>query len=147
MLHDNRRAEGLQPTQRRTLTMTDTYPGRLAVALILALAIGLPSAGGQDKDSGKSARPTDAAKNRRIAYVVQHGVAKDLAAVLSKHFQGAAEVQVLPASASNCLLINAPAAVFDEVIKLLAQFDRRPLTIAVEVLVAEVRAKKGGDGK
>src|SRR5262249_50075897 len=55
------------------------------------------------------------------------------------------EVQVLPGTTSNCILINAPGAVFDEVVKLLAQIDRPPRHIEVEVLVAGISPKKSDD--
>jgi type II secretory pathway component GspD/PulD (secretin) len=82
-----------------------------------------------------------------MAYVVQHGNAKDLAGILTRHFKEDADIQVLPDSPSNCLLIRANPTVFTEVVKLLEQLDRRPQLVAVELLIAEVKAKKGKDGK
>jgi hypothetical protein len=109
-----------------------------AVGLGLTLALSLSTAWGQDKGSSAPDKRDDAAKAKRMAYFVQHGAAKDLAAVLGKHFKGDAEVQVLPESPANCLLISAPASVFDEVVKLLGQLDRPPQTVVVELLVAEL---------
>jgi type II secretory pathway component GspD/PulD (secretin) len=83
------------------------------------------------------------AETKRGAYVVKHGAAQDLAGVLAKHFKGAAEIQAGPEGTSNCLLINAPPAVFGEVLKLLDQLDRQPQSVAVEVM--ELPAKKGDD--
>jgi type II secretory pathway component GspD/PulD (secretin) len=93
------------------------------------------------------AQDTSAPKNKRIAYVVKYGDAKNLAGILSKHFKGDAEIQALPEGPSNCLLISAAPEVFDEVIKVLDQLDRRPQVIAIEVTVAAVLPKKGDDGK
>jgi type II secretory pathway component GspD/PulD (secretin) len=106
------------------------------MVLLLALGIGLGAVSAQEKTADKG---------KRIAYVVQHGTAKDFAAMLRKHFKDDVEVQVLPGTTSNCLLINAPGAVFDEVIKLLAQIDRPPRNIEVDVLIAGVSPKKGDD--
>jgi len=92
-------------------------------------------------------RAQDNAKNKRTFYVVKHGDAKGLAEVLAKHFKGDAEVQVLPDGPSNVLLISAAPAVFDDVVKVLAELDRRPQLVTVDVLVADVLLKKGDDGK
>jgi type II secretory pathway component GspD/PulD (secretin) len=82
---------------------------------------------------------------KRGAYVVKYAAAKDLAAILRKHFKGAAEVQAGPEDSSNCLLVNAPPAVFDEVMNLLDKLDRRPQSVVVEVIVVELPAKKAHD--
>jgi Bacterial type II/III secretion system short domain/Bacterial type II and III secretion system protein len=128
------------------LTMSATNITRLGLGLALTLGFALCMAWGQEKGSALPAKADDAGRAKRLVYVVQHGSAKDLAAVLGKHFKSDAEVQVLPDSPANCLLISAPAPVFDEVVKLLAQLDRAPQSVVVEVLVAEVPAPKG-DGK
>jgi hypothetical protein len=83
-----------------------------------------------------------AAEQKRGAYVVKYAAAKDLAGILAKHFKGDAEIQTGPEGSSNCLLINASPAVFDEVIKTLEQLDRRPHSVSVEVLVIELPADK-----
>jgi hypothetical protein len=106
------------------------------MVLLLALGIGLGAVGAQEKTADKG---------KRIAYVVQHGTAKDFAAMLRKHFKDDVEIQVLPGTTSNCLLINAPGPVFEEVIKLLGQIDRPPRNIEVDVLVAGVSPKKSAD--
>jgi type II secretory pathway component GspD/PulD (secretin) len=109
-------------------------------ALVLLLGLSALLGGGHAQDA-----PT--AKNKRTFYVVKHGDAKELANVLGKHFKGDAEVQVLPDSPGNCLLISAAPNVFEEVVKLLEQLDKRPQSVAVEVLVAEVAPRKDEDGK
>src|SRR5262249_46779232 len=80
-------------------------------------------------------------------YVVRYGSAKELAAVLAKHFKDDAEVQALPEPSSNCLLISASPAVFDEVVKLLEQVDRRPQVLAVDLLIAEIPPRQDKDAK
>jgi hypothetical protein len=66
-----------------------------------------------------TAQKRPAVEPKRGAYVVKYAAAKDLAGLLAKHFKGAAEIQPGPEGTSNCLLINAPPAVFDEVMKTL----------------------------
>ena len=83
-----------------------------------------------------------AAEPKRGAYVVKHAAAKALAGILAKHFKGAAEIQTGPEGTSNCLLINGPPSVFDEVLKTLEQLDHKPHSVAVEVLVVELPADK-----
>ena len=107
---------------------------RLLVGALLGLAA-LPAA----------AQDRPAAQPKRGAYVVKYAAAKNLAGILAKHFKGAAEIQAGPEGTSNCLLINAPPAVFDEVLKALERLDRRPHSVAVEVLVIELPPKKADD--
>jgi hypothetical protein len=92
-----------------------------------------------------TAQERPAVEQRRGAYVVKYAAAKNLAGLLARHFKGAAEIQAGPEGTSNCLLIKAPPAVFDEVMKTLEQLDRRPHSVAVEVFVVELPAKKAGD--
>jgi type II secretory pathway component GspD/PulD (secretin) len=92
-----------------------------------------------------TAQDRSAAEQKRGAYVVKYAAAKDLAGILAKHFKGAAEIQAGPEGTSNCLLVNAPPAVFDEVMKTLEQLDRRPHSVAVEVFVVELPVKKADD--
>ena len=107
---------------------------RLLACALLALA-GLPASAGE--------RPT--VEPKRGAYVVKYAAAKNLAGILAKHFKGAAEIQAGPEGTSNCLLINAPPAVFAEVMKTLEKLDRRPHSVVVEVLVIELPPKKADD--
>jgi type II secretory pathway component GspD/PulD (secretin) len=107
---------------------------RLLVCALLALAT--LSAAAQD---------TPPVAPKRGAYVVKCASAKDLAGILGRQFKGAADIQAGPEGTSNCLLINAPPAVFDEIMKTLAQLDRQPHAIAVEVFLVELPAKKAED--
>jgi type II secretory pathway component GspD/PulD (secretin) len=118
--------------------------GSVAAGLAVVLGLGWYAAAGQDKERPAAPKGEDgAAKDKRIAYFVKYGSAKDLAAVLGRHFKGAAEVETLPGSPSNCLLIRATPAAFPEVARVLDALDRRPHLIAVDILVAETPAKKG----
>jgi type II secretory pathway component GspD/PulD (secretin) len=89
-----------------------------------------------------AAQERPAAEQKRGTYVVKYAAAKDLAGILAKHFKGVAEIQTGPEGTSNCLLVNAPPAVFDEVMKTVEQLDRRPHSITVEVLVITLPADK-----
>jgi type II secretory pathway component GspD/PulD (secretin) len=107
---------------------------RLLACSLVALAA-LPTA----------AQERPATEPKRGTYVVKYAAAKDLAGILAKHFKGAAEIQAGPEGTANCLLINAPPAVFDEVLKTVEQLDRRPRSVAVEVFVVELPIKKADD--
>jgi type II secretory pathway component GspD/PulD (secretin) len=106
--------------------------------------------GGGPARSAQPAQPASTrerpnAEPKRGAYVVKYAAAKSLADILAKHFKGAAEIQAGPKGTSNCLLINAPPPVFDEVMKTLDQLDRRPHSVALEVFVVELPRKKADD--
>jgi hypothetical protein len=92
-----------------------------------------------------AAQERPAAEPKRGTYVVQYAAAKNLAGILAKQFKGAADIQTGPEGTSNCLLINAPPAVFDEIMRTVEQLDRRPHAVAVELFVIELRPKKADD--
>jgi hypothetical protein len=92
-----------------------------------------------------TAQERPAAEPKRGAYIVKYAAAKNLAAILARHFKGAAEIQAGPEGASNCLLINAPPVIFDEVMKTLEKLDRRPHAVRAEVFVVELPTKKADD--
>jgi hypothetical protein len=98
-----------------------------------------------DQKGEATAQERRTVEQKRGAYVVKYAAAKDLAGILAKHFKGAAEIQAGPEGTSNCLLINAPPAVFDEIMKTLEKLDRRPHSITVEVFVVELPTNKAGD--
>ncbi|HVS37443.1 MAG TPA: secretin N-terminal domain-containing protein [Gemmataceae bacterium] len=108
---------------------------RAAGAVIVALGLAALAAA----DPPASAK--DDAANKRILYPVKHGSAKDLAAVLSEHFKGVAEVQASPDASGNYLLISAPAPAFDDVVKVLAQLDRPSQTVSLEIMIASAAAR------
>ena len=112
---------------------------------VLALLCGLIAiqAGSHAQDD-KAAPP--ATKTHRTLYTVKSGDAAALAGVLGKHFKGEAEILATPAGTGNVLLIRGSPAATEEVVKLLAELDRKPKMIEVEVTIAEVPAKKA-DGK
>ncbi len=122
---------------------------RLCGGLAVMAAAGLYAARAQPPAKGEAAgrNPGGQAQVKRLVYDVKLGVARDLADVLGKLFKADSDVQVLVAPAGNALVIAAPAKTADEILKLLGKLDRRPRSVAVEVLVAEIAPRKGEDGK
>src|SRR5262249_12933552 len=112
------------------------------LALLPALFILLPLTAA---DPPKAAPERGAAEPKRAAYVAKRADARALAAVLAKQFKGAAEIQAGPDGSGNVLLISAPPAVFDEVMKIVELLDRKPQSVAVEVWLVEVAARKADD--
>jgi hypothetical protein len=109
--------------------------------MVLALLGGLAAAlAGGTHAQDKSAPPP--AKVHRTLYAVKNADAGALADVLGKHFKGEAEVLAAPAGSGNALLISGTPAAAEEVVKLLAELDRKPKMVEVEVTIAEVPAKK-----
>lgn len=83
-----------------------------------------------------------AGEKKQLVYVLKGGSASDLAGALGQLFQGTADVQVHAEASSNCLLVSAPPAVLDEVIKILGQLDRPPQSVALEVLILDLPARR-----
>jgi len=110
------------------------------VSAFLVGLLGLFVPGGHAQDNA-------APKARRMLYSVKHQDAKELAAVLGKHFKDDAEIQALAGSPSNCLLVRSEPKVLEEVAKVLAEVDRRARLVSVEVIIAELPPKAGADEK
>lgn len=86
-------------------------------------------------------------KQKRSMYLVRHRDAKELAAVLSKHFKEEAEIQVLPASDGKYLLLRAEPDRVAEILSVLERVDQPPQLVVVDVLLVEVPAKAPAEGK
>jgi type II secretory pathway component GspD/PulD (secretin) len=113
---------------------------------VLALsAILLATAVVAQDDKGGVAPKKSTLETKRGAYVVKYAEAKDVAGVMAKHFKGVAEIHAAPEGVGHCLLISAPPAVFEEIVKTIDQLDRRPRTIAVDVYFVELQSKAGDD--
>jgi type II secretory pathway component GspD/PulD (secretin) len=110
------------------------------VFAVLVGLFGLIVQGGQAQDAST-------VKGKRMLYSVKHGDAGDLATVLGKLFKGDAEIQSLPGSPSNCLLVRAEPKVLEEIAKVLAEVDRRPRLVSVELIIAERPLKAATDEK
>jgi hypothetical protein len=85
----------------------------------------------------------DAPPRRTTVYALRNADPGAVVQVLAGHFQGQAEVSAL----NSALVVSASPAVSDELTRLLAQIDRKPRTVMVEVVLAEVATRKGPDGK
>ena len=132
--------------------MSRSFLHRSAGSLILVLGLATFAVGDPPPPQDQPAPKDQPARNeisgaKRIVYIVKYGTAKDLASVLSQHFKGVAEIEALPDSSINCLLISAAPSAFDEVVQVLEQLDRRPQTVSVEILIAQVAMKKADGDK
>jgi type II secretory pathway component GspD/PulD (secretin) len=94
-----------------------------------------------DKPAATKAPAANRSKRRVVA--LRYGSAKELAAVLEKHFQGEAEIQAAPEPAANSLLISAKPDVFDEVMETLTQLDCPSKKVIVDVLMFDVETDSG----
>jgi type II secretory pathway component GspD/PulD (secretin) len=120
---------------------------RIVGVSLLALGLAAGAAAVWGADPKPSPSDDSNSKTKRLLYPVKYGSAKDLAAVLGEHFKGDAEFKAVPDSPSNFLLINVSAGALDEVVKVLEMLDRRPQAVSVEMLIAEVAAKKADGDK
>jgi hypothetical protein len=94
-----------------------------------------------------AAADAPAVKRQRSAVVLKYGDAKALAETLGKHFKGDGDVSVLAEPATNTLLISAPERAHADVVALVKTLDRRPRTIAIDVLIADLGPKKGDEAR
>jgi type II secretory pathway component GspD/PulD (secretin) len=94
-----------------------------------------------------AAADAPAVKRQRSAVALKYGDAKALAETLGKHFKGDGDVSVLAEPATNTLLISAPEKAHADVVALVKTLDRRPTTIAIDVLIADLGPKKGDDAR
>jgi hypothetical protein len=102
--------------------------------LFLAVCTSDQPAHAQDKPAGDT---------ERLTYVLKYIHAKDMVSVLAKHFKGAAEIQAVPESPVNVLLISGSPAALKEIAALLPKLDRKPREIAIDVWVGMVVAEPG----
>jgi len=119
--------------------MTTRFPALVLLGLLLAL----PRGDAQDNPPPSRRGGTEPApKGTRTLFPVQNGDAAALAEVLARNFKGEATVSALPSR--NALLVTASPQVTADLTKLLDQIDRKPQTVEVEVVLAEVPAPKDG---
>lgn len=111
---------------------------RMAALALLGGLLFLHS-GVQSQEKSSPALP----KKQRILLTLKHGDAANLAGIVSKHFKGEADVSATPGGAGNAVLISGSPGAVEEVVKLLGELDRAPKTVEVEVILAEIPAKKG----
>lgn len=87
------------------------------------------------------------AKDTRILYVVKYVDASQLAEAIGNQFKSDVQIDVLQTLSANCLSIHGDSTVVQNVMKLVDQIDQRAKSISVELIVADVPATKGDDGK
>jgi type II secretory pathway component GspD/PulD (secretin) len=80
-----------------------------------------------------------AALPKRAIHVVQHRTAADLAKLLNQQFKGEKDVAIIADQLSNCLLVKAPSATFEQLMTQIEQLDRAPRSVVIEVWVAELK--------
>jgi len=83
-------------------------------------------------------------KLQRAHYVVRHADPLTLAEVVGTHFKGDATLVAAPAGSGSAVLICGTPATVSEVVKLLEQLDKKPRTVEVEIIIAELPVKKDG---
>jgi hypothetical protein len=116
---------------------------RVASVLLVALAITLPAAPGQEDD--KQPARVAAGPVVRQVYAVRGGAAKELANALTLHFQAEPAFRAVPDAGSNTLLLSGPKAALDDALAALREIDRPARSVHVEVLCLELAAKAGGE--
>jgi type II secretory pathway component GspD/PulD (secretin) len=82
------------------------------------------------------------AQDERAYVPLKHANAKELAATLTQHFKGVAGMQVIAETGSNGLLISGPKDTVRQVFALLAELDRSPRVIAIDIFLLDVTLKK-----
>src|SRR5439155_23404455 len=103
---------------------------RWSGSLLLLTCFALSAASGQQPGGLPGAPSPGASQVKRVVYEAKHGIARDLAELLTKVYKTEPRVQVLAAPAGNALVIGAPSEALDEVLQLLKQLDRRPRSVA-----------------
>jgi hypothetical protein len=117
----------------------------LASSFLVLACFGPYAAWGRQPGGAPSAPPPGGQQVKRVVYEVRHSLARDLAELFAKLYKSEPRVQVLAAPTGNALVIGAPSDTLDEVLGLLKRLDRRPRSVAIEVVLAEVpqRGEKG----
>ncbi len=94
-----------------------------------------------DKDA------VDTSRNKRVAVQIKNAPAATLSGAVARQYSGVAGVYLVPEAVSNSLLVSAPLEFIEEILKTLQTLDRAPLSIAVEVTIAEFSPTNGAAGQ
>jgi type II secretory pathway component GspD/PulD (secretin) len=119
-------------------------PAWVAGGLLITLGLAVPAASAQDAGKLPTSKPVPAEPVARQVYAVRGGSAKDLASVLTAHFQAEPSFRAIPDVASNNLLLSGPKAALADALAVLREIDRSARTIRLEVLLV---ALASGDAK
>jgi type II secretory pathway component HofQ len=108
---------------------------RLAAALLLGAAAAATAAYAQDKPPPTAVPPAtgEPPRRERVVYPVRGGDPAALAELIGKHFRGEVEASAVPTA---LVLSGSPAAV-GQATELLAQVDRRPRSVELEVTLVD----------
>jgi type II secretory pathway component GspD/PulD (secretin) len=110
-------------------------PVRAAAGLLVALGLAGPAARGQEADQPPGPKPAAAAPVARLVYAVRAGAAKELAEVLTRHFQAEPGFRAIPDVGSNMLLLSGPQAALVDATAVLRAIDRPAQAVHLEVLL------------
>ena len=99
-------------------------PAWVASGLLIAFGLAAPDAPSQEGDRPPSSKPATTAPVARQVYAVRGGSAKDLAGVLTAHFQAEPSFRAIPDVASNNLLLSGPKAALADALTVLREVDK-----------------------
>jgi Bacterial type II and III secretion system protein/Bacterial type II/III secretion system short domain len=127
--------------------MSLSRSARVAGFLLVALGLALPAAPGQDREKPPAPGPGIAPAESvvRQLYAVRGASVKDLANVLTLHFQAERTFRAVPDAGSNTLLLSGSKAALEDAIAVLREIDRPARSVRVEVLFLELAAKADGE--
>jgi hypothetical protein len=120
------------------------HPALVTSGLLVTLGLALSAAAGQEDAKQSPRKAVSEPAVARQVYAVHGRTAKELADVLTLHFQTEPAFQAVPDPVSNTLLLSGPKAALAEAIALLREIDRPPRMVHVEIFVLEL---SGGDAK
>lgn len=106
---------------------------RLTAVLLIGAAAAAAAVYAQDKPPAAGTPAADAAGLERAVYPVRVADPAALAEVIGKHFAGEVEASAVPAG----LVLSGPPAAVAQAAKLLAQIDRRPRGVELEVTLVD----------
>lgn len=98
-------------------------------------------------DGAAAAAPQAASTAENAIYAAKYRKAKDLVGLLERQFKGAANFRALEDAATNQVLLNGSKSEVADSLRLLAQLDRKPATIAVEAFLFVAAEQKAPEDK
>jgi type II secretory pathway component GspD/PulD (secretin) len=114
--------------------------------LIAAVALAGVAALGQQAQPKEIAKAEATPQIARQVYAVRGASAKDLANILTMHFENETAFRAVPDTASNTLLLNGPKAALEDAANVLREIDRPARPVYVEILSLELAGKPTGEG-
>lgn len=105
----------------------------LAIGCVVVLVAGV----------GSTQEPKNSQTLKRAIHVLEHRAAKDVAKLLTAQFKSEAEVTILADAPSNCVLLQSPPKLLEQLLENVAQLDRAPRAVLIDVWVAELKSEGG----